>query len=131
MKKTAVIVVILALSAVCVNQLFFESDLTNQQTVVDSDEIIATIPSIFVMTGSTADELIEEFRNLEDGKIALISGSSLDTVMYSNPLTLRNIIESGIPMIIKGDTSIMSVVAVSIALNPNADCRDFDTPYNS
>lgn len=123
MKRIVAVVTILILSLICINQSFIESDSTNQQIIVDSGEITATIPSIFVMTGSTADELIEEFQNLEDGKIAFISGSSLDTVMYSDQLKLKNIIESGIPMIIKGDTSIIPTVGVSIVLNPNADCN--------
>ena len=57
------------------------------------------------------------------GDIVCISGQSIDMIMYDDPGKMRSIIDSGTPLIIEGDTAIISTIATSIVLNPNADCN--------
>lgn len=77
------------------------------RSVIDLDEI-------------TSDEFVTSISEIDTDSTMIVSDQRLTLYTEDNIATLKNTIESGIPLIVSGDSNVVQNIGVSVVVNPDA-----------
>ena len=76
--------------------------------------------TVINLDGIAADELVISIPEIDSNSIVIASAQNLALLTENNTTALKNMIESGVPLIVSGDSYVLQNIGTSVVINPNA-----------